>query len=372
MKKGSLIAFMNSYTHGISGGDACFIELAKRLKQYNKIVVTSLLGKKLCETKELKADYLVTTKEQNFKNVLFIYLNRIIKALLLRIEVCKGDILYATSDFLPDVLPAFYQKIKNKNAYWVQKIFHLIPSKRIIPYLAQKISFLFVRHFADLIIVDNSILRRDLILHGFPKEKVVVNHLGINIKYFQNLTVSSKIFYDAVFLGRLHPSKGIFDLIKIWKIIIKIKPKLKLAVIGSGDSKIIEKFKKQITNGGLQDNIVLLGHLLDDEAFSILKGSRIFVFPSHEEGWGIAICEAMACGLPVVAYDLPAYRNVFKKGIIVSPMGDFIAYVFNVIKLLNDKQLRIQLAKEAMEQSLKYDIQNTAKSEIELILNKVL
>lgn len=47
--KRKIIAFMNSYTQGMSGGDICFIEIAKRMNQYNKIVVTSLLGKRVCE-----------------------------------------------------------------------------------------------------------------------------------------------------------------------------------------------------------------------------------------------------------------------------------------------------------------------------------
>ena len=45
------------------------------------------------------------------------------------------------------------------------------------------------------------------------------------------------------------------------------------------------------------------------DALSVVKSVLVFVFPSHEEGWGIAICEAMACGLAVVAYDLPAYER---------------------------------------------------------------
>ena len=43
-----------------------------------------------------------------------------------------------------------------------------------------------------------------------------------------------------------------------------------------------------------------------------MKSSKLFIFPSYEEGWGISITEAMACGLAVVCYDLKAY-DVFGK-----------------------------------------------------------
>ncbi|MBW2059017.1 MAG: hypothetical protein JRJ26_16130, partial [Deltaproteobacteria bacterium] len=128
-----LIAFMNAYTEGISGGDACFVEIAKRLVKYDKIVITSILGKRLCESRGLKARYLITTKEHHFENVIYTYSRRLLKALFLRVDVSEGDILYATSDFIPDVIPALIKKICKRKTTWVQKIFHLIPSDRIVP-----------------------------------------------------------------------------------------------------------------------------------------------------------------------------------------------------------------------------------------------
>jgi len=367
--KRKLIAFMNAYTQGISGGDVCFIEIAKRLDGYNKIVVTSLLGKKLCKSKGLTANYLITTKEQQFKKVISTYIKRILKALSLKIDISAGDILYSTSDFLPDVIPAFVRKISKREVKWIQKVFHLISPDRIVPYYAQKISFLFIKYFADLIIVDNDILRRDLIAQGFSKERVVVNHLGINLKYFQSLTVSSKTGYDAVFLGRLHPSKGIFDLIKIWKIVIKNKPELKLGIIGSGDVKITKKFKEEILKEGLQDSMDLLGYLEDNEAFSVLKKSKIFVFPTREEGFGLAVAEAMACGLPVVAWDLPVFKEVFPKGMLRIPMGEFEKFAKSILELVKNENLYKKLTTEAKEIIQHFDWNVVAERELNLIEN---
>lgn len=58
-----LIAFLNSYTKGISGGDIRFIELAKRFNSLDITVVTSKLGQSLCQKKGLNARYIITTKE---------------------------------------------------------------------------------------------------------------------------------------------------------------------------------------------------------------------------------------------------------------------------------------------------------------------
>lgn len=369
MTEMKLIAFMNSYSQAISGGDACFIEIAKRMNKFEKIVVTSLLGKKLCEVKGLTASCLITTRENKFKNVIRTYFVRIIKAIFLKLEIGDGDILYSTSDFLPDVLPAFYQKIKNRKVCWVQKVFHLIPSGRIIPYFAQKLSFFFIKQFSDLVIVDNHLLKQVLIRLGFKEDRVRVNTPGIDIDYFSSIKPLGGQRYDAVFLGRLHPSKGIFDIVEIWKLVCEVKANAKLAIIGGGDEKIKQELMNKITGAELDYNIDMFGYLEDDDTFRIVKSSRVFISPSHEEGFGIAILEAMACSLPVVAWDLEVYREIFPKGMINVPAGNNRDFAEEVLKLLYNVEWYHDISKGTEEVSHRYDWKNIAQRELELIKN---
>jgi len=63
-KTNSLIALMNSYVNGLAGGDTRFIEVAKRTR-YDKVIITSSLGKKLCEERGVNARFLLTTMEMH-------------------------------------------------------------------------------------------------------------------------------------------------------------------------------------------------------------------------------------------------------------------------------------------------------------------
>ncbi len=366
-KRRRLFAFMNSYSQGKSGGDICFIEVAKKINKFDKTVVTSLLGKELCETKGLKADYLITTKEQNFKNVIPTYFKRIIKAFLLKLKIENEDILYSTSDFLPDVLPAFCQKMRNKKVYWIQKIFHLIPSNRLIPHHAQKASFFLIKLFADLIIADNCLLKEDLVRQGFDGDRIEVNYPGIDASYFKSIKAVEDKSSEATFLGRLHPSKGIFDLVEIWKLVCVKKPKAKLAIIGSGNETTKEELKKKIERTKLEHNVNVLDYLESNEAFGIVKSSKVFIFPSHEEGFGIAILEAMACGLPVVAYDLPVYQEVFPKGMIKVEMGNIKKFADEVLNLLDNKKFYNEISEEAINNAASYDWDEVAERECGLM-----
>jgi len=57
-------------------------------------------------------------------------------------------------------------------------------------------------------------------------------------------------------------------------------------------------------------DVTLTGHVPDDDLAAIYSGARALVFPSDDEGFGLPTVEALACGTPVVATDLPALREV--------------------------------------------------------------
>ena len=226
-------SYMNSFSQGISGSDACFINIAKELSHLpiSHTIITSNLGKVLCVQHDLDAHYQVTSNEKVFRNVYLVYLKRILSALLLIPFQTRG-IFYSSSDFLPDVLPAFVHKSVNTNSIWIQKIFHLIPRNRIITYVFQRMSFLMIQLHADIIIVDNASLKTELVKKfHFDPDKITIIPPGINIKALKRVKPAlSK--YDAIFIGQLRESKGIYDLVEIWTEVLKKFPTAKLAIVG--------------------------------------------------------------------------------------------------------------------------------------------
>ncbi len=367
---------MNSYSDGKSGADKAFIEIFKRIKNINVTVVTSKLGKQLCEKEKMPSNYIITTKETEFNHVRLIYFRRIIQAVLLILNVGRFDIIYSTSDALADVLPAFIFKVRNglkpvvTKVVWVQKIFHLIPKERKLSHLAQEISFTISKRFADVIIVDNKLLKEELIIQDFPNNKIKVNHLGVDHEFFRKIPAANKKV-DATFLGRLHESKGIFDLIKIWKIVTEKIPYAKLVIVGQGSKKTVEKLREHIETSKMQNNITLAGYLEDKAAFSLIKSSKVFLFPSYEEGFGMIIAEVMALGIPIAAYDLPVYKDTFKSAMKTVPVGRTDLFADAVLELLSDPKMRRTLTNKANDVIKRFAWELTVKKEEELMNKKL-
>jgi glycosyltransferase involved in cell wall biosynthesis len=376
MNQKKMVILFNSFIT-LSGGDVRLLEVTKRINSFDKIVVTSPKGKDVCESSGLDAKYILTAGKSDgfFKNVFFAYFIRIMNALFLKLRMPGQNVLYSSSDFLPDVLPAFVIRNTNKNFRWVQQIYHLIPSPtrrdgpfftNLMAYTGQRISLNLIKRNADFIFVLNTLIKNQLVKLGFPENKIYVIGAGINLGKIDQVQRIEGTVYDACFLGRLHKSKGIFDLIEIWKLVISKKKKAKLAIIYVGPKDLELAMIKRIKEENLASNVFMLP-LTGKEALSVVKSSKIFVFPSHEEGWGIAIAEAMACSLPVVAYNLPVYMEIFSQGMLTAQMNNIKRFSQEVLSLLENEDKAHALGCTGRTHVAVYDWDNVAARELAIM-----
>jgi glycosyltransferase involved in cell wall biosynthesis len=268
-------------------------------------------------------------------------------------------------------------KLRNKDIKWIQVIHHIYPNSKkragnklanFFGFYLQKLSLLLIKKKADKIIILNEPIRKELIKRGFQENKLYFGCNGIDLEYLDS--IKKKDFsYDGVFLGRLSPSKGTNDLVEVWKKVCESLPEARLALVGGGNNEEKKQLDRKIEKYHLENNIDLLGFLENDETFSILKSGRVFLFPSHEEGWGISISEAMACALPVVAWNLPAYVEIYRNNIIAIAENNVDSFAKQTTLLLQDDDKREEMGKMGREFIKKYSWEKVAKTEYEIIVD---
>lgn len=105
----------------------------------------------------------------------------------------------------------------------------------------------------------------------------------------------------VVFMGRFHPKKGVDLLLQACQQNLSLDFDIILA--GVGDDAYVMNLKQQTVRLGLQSRVHWYGFVSGEDKWCLLQGSDLFVLPSYSENFGIAVLEAIACGLPVVVSD---------------------------------------------------------------------
>ena len=243
-------------------------------------------------------------------------------------EVKPGDIAYAMSDYWFDSVPLIKCKARAKVMYlgMIAPTFGQIVSKgrpdvttvrlpSLYYWLSQQSSLReFRKHCPNGIVTySHPEMREYLLTFGFPAGNLVYVPNGSDTPTADRVPEQPKQ-YDVVWTGRVHPQKGVDDLVSTLVWLKQQMPDFKGLIIG----KSREALEPKIRELGLSGNVTFSGLVSEEEKFRLLKCSRVFVMPSRYESWGIVVGEAIVSGVPVVGYRLGCYPPVFR---------DFVRYV---------------------------------------------
>lgn len=356
----------------LSGGDQLILDIVPRMpKDIKMVIITPEFGKKYWEKIDTNNIEFRLLKKNWFDlkdSLILTFISYIIRAWqtywILRQEK-KIDALYSCSDVAyADIWPAFFISKKNPKIKWLTRIYHVLlsPQKRQGNFLAnflafylQKFSFWMIKKRSNVILALNEKLRKEIVTLGFAQNKTKVLGAGIDFELIHNFKPTKKYNYSIVALGRIAPVKGIFDMVKIWSILHKKRPELRFAWIGKGSKTYQQKMTYMLKKEGLDKSFSLLGFIEKKEVYNILKSANIFVCPDHENGWGLAVSEAMSCGLPVVSYNIDIFGEVYKKGFRSVDLFDTANFADQLLQVINDKKLRSRLSKEAIQQAKEFD-----------------
>jgi len=154
---------------------------------------------------------------------------------------------------------------------------------------------------ASFILTYGTKCKNDLVRSGFDESRIFVAQNTINVEKILNLEVPEKLDGEGditkfLFVGALIPEKNLDLAIKAIALLVREKHDIVFNIIGKGD--IIDDLKLLVDKEGMGNNIFILGPKYDSELTSCFFNADIFLLPGTG---GLAINEAMAYGLPVIA-----------------------------------------------------------------------
>lgn len=164
-----------------------------------------------------------------------------------------------------------------------------------------------------------------------------------------------------LFIGTIEPRKNLARLVEAYVGLpsdLKDSYSLVLAGgIGWDIEETVAEIKRQQAAG---ENIILTGYVTDGEKKWLYQNASVLVLPSHYEGFGMPIVEAMARDLPTIVSDIPVFHEVGNTASIYFDKDDTDSIKRAVVKVLNDKTIRDHMIKKGREQASEYNWEDIA------------
>ncbi len=321
-KKIKILALTPIYYPHMGGAERTVDELFTRLSKKDYIIdlVTPNMGGEEVEKKGNFTTYRVG-KEQKSKYLKFILYqwNQYFKAKEL-LKKSKYDFLHI--DFAFPAAITTLLLIKKFKIPLVTTEFHLGTGMDIIhgdqnPFYVKPVINKIYKKSKLILVISNEQKEFVRKMSG-RKDPIVIpqgtDHIKFTPKNYDKSLLEKFDCNGPVFItvSRLSKRKCIDEMIKAIEIVVKKYPKSKLLIVGKGEEK--EKLEKLIKTLKLENNVVFTGFVSDEDLVNLYATADIFLLTSKYEGFGIANCEALASGTPVITYDTTAASDYLKDG----------------------------------------------------------
>jgi O-antigen biosynthesis alpha-1,3-mannosyltransferase len=196
-----------------------------------------------------------------------------------------------------------------------------------------------------------------------PADHISVTHLGVN----HPTTVAHCDLGEALLaVGTLEPRKNLVVVLEAYRLLrqrVPVPPKL-LIVGGQGwgDHALNSLIRKGELKGGVQ----LLGFVPDDQLFALYRSARMLLYPSLQEGFGLPVLEAMACGCPVITANTSSLPEVAGDAAILADPSDAPGLADAIHKLLTDDALARELSQKGLRRAAQFSWERCARQTVDV------
>ena len=222
---------------------------------------------------------------------------------------------------------------------------------------------------ADRIISISHSTRKDFIaVTGADPDRIAAIHLGkLNwsyCKFSDKMIDSIKLKHGIqgpylLNIGTIEPRKNLKALITAFRQLLKSDKNYKLVIAGKRDwgYKDLCRLVKELD---LKNKVIFTGFIAEEDKPYLMKGAKLFVYPSHYEGFGIPVLESLSLGIPTITSNVAAMPEIANDAaILVNP--DDSQEIYRALRLLSDcEDLCKDYSDRGLKQAKKFSWKKTA------------
>ena len=157
-------------------------------------------------------------------------------------------------------------------------------------------------------------VERNYIIALGIRDRCNVVPLSVPVPQADPVFRESNSVLSILFLSRIHPKKGLPTVIQSVALMRNKGQNVRLRIAGDGSPAYLEEMKGLVHTMELDDVVDFLGQVSGENKSGVLADADLFVLPSYQENFGIAVVEAMAAGVPVVVSDQVAIAEEIARG----------------------------------------------------------
>ncbi len=213
---------------------------------------------------------------------------------------------------------------------------------------------------ADVIIANSTYLVRYGEKITSDKTKIVLARPGIRVNFKISPSIAFNIdnksdSFDILYVGACNKVKGTIFAVEAISLLSDLDINLNIAGPFMESDAYFIIVKRTVIKENLQDKVRFLGFVEPDKMDALFRRSKLFIMPSLFEGYGIALAEAIAAGLPIVASDVGAIPELIEDGVngILVPPGNSRALADAIRRLIENPQLRADMSEENLKRAVK-------------------
>lgn len=155
--------------------------------------------------------------------------------------------------------------------------------------------------------------RNDVIKRFNVKGSKVFVHTFLIPETQLSLKIQKERSHTLSIVGRLAKSKGHFELLSQFKVLLAKYPEITLNIVGNGDER--EHLEKEVARVGIANNVIFSGNKSNDQIGSVYANSVAHISASHEEAFGMVTIEALREGTPVICTKTSGSLDILEPGI---------------------------------------------------------
>jgi glycosyltransferase involved in cell wall biosynthesis/SAM-dependent methyltransferase len=170
------------------------------------------------------------------------------------------------------------------------------------------------------------------------------------------------IYHDFIlFVGSLEPRKNLKTLLEAYATYIKAPPGRDLLVIAGAKGWLNDEITQMVSALGLEGQVKLLGYVQESDLRVLYSATKLFVYPSLYEGFGLPPLEAMACGAPVITSNTSALPEVAgDAALLIDPRNsDELCQAMQ--RVLCDDDLRMRMRRRSLARAKLFSWEQTAE-----------